>query len=62
LAVTDSDKDLSSLIYAGLMRQTPDGKLIPDLAEAYTISPDGTEYTFVLKPKASLYRWLTNNY
>src|SRR5205085_6933404 len=41
LAVTDGDKDLSSLIYSGLMRYTKDGELVPDLAESYSLSPDG---------------------
>ena len=49
LALSDADKDLSSLVYSGLMRRTPDGNFIPDLAESYTISPDGLTYTFILK-------------
>lgn len=51
LAVTDSDKDISALVYSGLMRESADGSLIPDLAESYTVSPDGKTYTFILKPK-----------
>lgn len=49
LAVYDTDKDLVSLIYSGLMKSTPEGSLIPDLAESYKISEDGLEYTFILK-------------
>ncbi len=49
LAISDADKDLTAIVYSGLMRKTPDGDLIPDLAETYQISPDGTQYTFVLK-------------
>lgn len=49
LAVSDADKDLSVLIFSGLMKKTPDGKLIPDLAESYTISDDGLTYTFILR-------------
>lgn len=49
LALSGSDKDLSMLIYSGLMRATPDGKLIPDLASSYEISEDGTTYTFTLR-------------
>ncbi len=30
LAISDTDKDLTSLIYSGLMRKGADGKLIPD--------------------------------
>jgi peptide/nickel transport system substrate-binding protein len=50
LAVTDSDKDLAAIVYAGLMRQTPDGTLLPDIAEKSSLSTDGKEYTFTLKP------------
>ncbi len=49
LALSDADKDIVSLVYSGLMRKTPDGTFIPDLAESYTISPDGMTYTFVMK-------------
>ncbi len=51
LAIGDADKDLSTLIYSGLMRATPEG-LVPDLAESYTISDDGLTYTFIIKDKA----------
>lgn len=49
IAFSDADKDLTSLIYSGLMRKTPQGDLILDLAESKTISPDGSTYTFTLK-------------
>jgi peptide/nickel transport system substrate-binding protein len=49
LAITDSDKDITNLIYAGLLRQTPQGEFIPDLAEKYELSPDNKIYTFTLK-------------
>src|ERR1035437_5450573 len=49
IALSDADKDLTSLIYSGLMRKTPDGKFIPDIAESYTVTPDGTNYTFIIK-------------
>lgn len=52
IALSDADKDLTSLVYSGLMRKTPDGKFIPDLAESYTVSPDGTVYTFIIKKNA----------
>lgn len=48
LAVTEVDKDLTSLIYSGLMRYKH-GELVPDLAESYSISEDGLVYTFKLK-------------
>src|SRR3989344_1208728 len=50
LQSNDTDSDLSSLIYAGLLRYDGNGKLVPELAESYTISDDGLQYTFKLKP------------
>lgn len=55
IALSDADKDLTSLVYSGLMRKTPDGKFIPDLADSFTVSPDGTNYTFVIKKDAKFH-------
>ncbi|QSH39396.1 hypothetical protein JXR01_00050 [Candidatus Kaiserbacteria bacterium] len=52
LALSDTDRDLTSLMYAGLTRPTSSGDLIPDLAERYTISEDGTQYRFTLRDDA----------
>ena len=49
LATSKADKDLSILIYSGLLKATPSGKLVPDLAKSYEISEDGYVYTFKLK-------------
>lgn len=49
LAVSDADKDLSLLLYSGLMKRNTDGYLIPNLAESYKISEDGLTYTFILR-------------
>ncbi|HLP43758.1 MAG TPA: ABC transporter substrate-binding protein, partial [Candidatus Nanoarchaeia archaeon] len=49
LAVSDADKDLVSLVFSGLLKATPDGKLVPDLASEFSISPDGRTYTFTLR-------------
>jgi len=49
LASSDTDRDLTTLIYSGLTKATPSGELIPDIAEEYTISDDGLNYTFKLK-------------
>ena len=48
LAFTDVDKDLTNLIYSGLMKYS-NGKIIEDLAEKYSISKDGLIYSFTLK-------------
>jgi hypothetical protein len=52
LALSDSDRDLSALTYAGLMGLSGDGGLTPVLAQSYEISPDGKTYTFTLRPDA----------
>ena len=48
LAFTDVDKDLSTLIYSGLMKYD-NGNLVGDLAAKYSVSDDGLVYDFVLK-------------
>jgi peptide/nickel transport system substrate-binding protein len=53
LAKSDADRDMTELVFSGLLKATPDGKLIPALAESYTISPDGLVYTFTLKDNLS---------
>lgn len=52
LATTPTDQDLSRLLFSGLVRRADNGELVPDLAESYTVSPDGATYTFVLYDKA----------
>ncbi len=49
IARSDADRDMSELIYAGLLRFTPEGQLVPDMAETYEVSPDGLTYTFTLR-------------
>lgn len=49
LASSDTDRDLTSLIYSGLMKIDDQGKLVPDIAESYTISEDELNYVFKLK-------------
>ena len=46
---SEVDRDLTALIYSGLLRANPDGTLKPDLAERYEVSEDGLTYTFYLK-------------
>ena len=52
LTLSQPDEDLTALVYSGLMRQLPDGSIVPDLASSYSISPDGTTYTFTIRPDA----------
>lgn len=55
LALSDADKDLTSIIYSGLMRRMPDGNFAPDLAQSYSMSPDGMTYTFIIKSSAKFH-------
>lgn len=48
-ALTNTDKDISSLVFSGLMKKDSNGNIIPDLAEKYEINEDGRIYTFTLK-------------
>lgn len=49
-ATTDPDNTISSLIFAGLFKDGPDGKLVGNLASGYTTSDNGKIYTVTLKP------------
>ncbi len=49
LALSDADRDLATLTYAGLMGVSGDGSIAPVLAQEYEISDDGRVYTFTLK-------------
>lgn len=55
LAVSDADRDLTALIYSGLVRVTPTGNFIPDLAESFTVSDDARTYTFTLRPNLTFH-------
>jgi len=52
LALSDADRDLVELTFAGLMSVDADGKLVPELAESYTLSEDGRDYTFTIRDDA----------
>lgn len=52
LALSDADRDMVSLVYSGLMKITPEGEIVPDLAREYEISEDGLVYTFHIKEDA----------
>lgn len=53
LSTSDSDKDLTALVYSGLMRTTSFGETIPDLADKLDISDDGLTYTVTINKKAT---------
>lgn len=54
LTISQADDDISKLVYSGLTRSLPDGN-VPDLAESYEISEDGTTYTFTLREGATFH-------
>ncbi len=49
LAVSQTDKDITSIVFSGLMRKSSDGSMTYDLAQEHTLSNDGLTYTFTLK-------------
>ncbi len=49
LAVSDVDKDLSRLIYSGLLKYNNEGELVPDLAQEFSIENSGKTLRFVLR-------------
>src|SRR4051794_17250636 len=51
-AKTQADRDLVALVFSGLVRNGPDGTLVPDLAERWTVDPTGTMWTFQLRDDA----------
>ncbi len=55
LTLSQPDQDLTALIFSGLMRTLPDGSIVPDLASSYSISDDGTTYTFAIRPDATFH-------
>lgn len=54
LAISDTDKDLSSIIYSGLLKKDEAG-FVNDLAESFELSEDGTVYHFILKENAKFH-------
>lgn len=46
---SDVDRDLVEIIFSGLMKYSPDGQIIPDLAKEYKILEEGEVYEFYLK-------------
>ncbi len=52
LALSDTDRDLTHLVFSGLTRINSEGDLVADLASGWEVSPDSRVYTFTLKPNA----------
>lgn len=55
LAISQTDRDLTALVYSGLMRQLPNGTMVTDLAESFEILEDGTTYIFKIRKNATFH-------
>ena len=55
LAVSSADNDLSVLIYSGLLKTTPEGEYVPNLASSFELSDGGRVYTFYLREDATFH-------
>ena len=52
LALSEADKNLTALVYSGLVRLTPDGRVLNDLASQVDISDNHLSYTVTISPDA----------
>ncbi len=48
-SLSEVDKDITRLVYSGLLKVNEQGVLVPDLAENFALSEDKKTYTFSLK-------------
>ncbi len=55
LATSDADKDLTALVYSGLLKRTAAGVLVPDLAASSSVSDDGLIYSFTIRSDAKFH-------
>ncbi len=46
---SEADSDLVQLLYSGLFKYDKDGKVVPDLAESFSVSDDQKQYTVSMK-------------
>lgn len=54
-AVSDQDKDLTTLVYSGLTKKDSEGNIVLDVAESLTESDDNLHYTVTLKSDAEFH-------
>jgi peptide/nickel transport system substrate-binding protein len=55
LAVLGSSHQIIDLVYSGLTKLDKDANPVPDLAESWTISTDGKDYKFKLRPNVKFH-------
>ncbi len=53
-AHSQADRDLVALVFSGLVRNGPDGTIVPDLAKRWTVDSTGAVWTFEIRADA---RW-----
>ncbi len=53
-ARTQADRDLVALVFSGLAKLGPAGRVVPDLAASWTVQKNGGRYTVKIRPDA---RW-----
>jgi peptide/nickel transport system substrate-binding protein len=51
-ARTQADRDLVALVFSGLVRNGPNGTVVPDLAERWSVDDKGRVWTFKLRDDA----------
>lgn len=49
LAISETDKDVASLVYSGLLKFDQNEGFIPDLADSFSINEDGTVYDVTIR-------------
>lgn len=49
-STSEVDRDLTTLVFSGLVKHNDKGEIIPDLAESYQIKDGGKTYEFTLRP------------
>lgn len=52
LSTSGADRALTNLVYSGLMKFTPEGKITNELSSEHSVSEDGTVYFFKLRKDA----------
>lgn len=55
LAISDADKSLTSLVYSGLAKKTPEGEVVPDIADNIFTSENGLIYTVHIRDAAKFH-------
>jgi peptide/nickel transport system substrate-binding protein len=52
IAISETDRDISSLIYSGLLKIDSNGDIVNELAESFNVSEDGLVYSLKIRDDA----------